>query len=67
MAAQNRAVGQNQGGRPQVTETIVREQAKIGRNDRVTIKNIMSGESKSLKYKQAEPLIEKGEWVLTEK
>ncbi|MEJ1223412.1 preprotein translocase subunit SecA [Sediminicola sp. 1XM1-17] len=67
LAAQNRAVGQNQGGRPQVTETIVREQAKIGRNDRVTIKNIMSGESKSLKYKQAEPLIEKGEWVLTEK
>lgn len=67
LAAQNRAAGQTQGGRPQVTETIVREQAKIGRNDRVTIKNIMSGESKSLKYKQAEPLIEKGEWVLTEK
>ncbi|MGY8915278.1 MAG: preprotein translocase subunit SecA, partial [Flavobacteriales bacterium] len=57
LAAQNRAVGQNQGGRPQVTETIVREHAKIGRNDRVTIKNIMSGESKSLKYKQEEPLI----------
>ncbi|MFT5943057.1 MAG: preprotein translocase subunit SecA, partial [Sediminicola sp.] len=66
LASQNRSVGQNQGGRPQVTETIVRDQAKIGRNDRVTIKNIMSGESKSLKYKQAEPLIEKGEWVLTE-
>jgi len=65
-AAQSRAVGQNQGGRPAVTETIVRESKKIGRNDRVTIKNIMSGESKVLKYKQAEPLINKGEWVLTE-
>ncbi len=65
-AAQSRAVGQNQGGRPAVTETIVRETKKIGRNDRVTIKNIMSGESKVVKYKQAEPLIHKGEWVLTE-
>ncbi len=65
-AAQSRAIGQNQGGRPTVTETIIREHKKIGRNDRVTIKNIMSGESKVVKYKQAEPLINKGEWVLTE-
>ncbi|MGF1558935.1 MAG: preprotein translocase subunit SecA [Flavobacteriaceae bacterium] len=65
-SAQSRAIGQSQGGRPAVTETITREQPKIGRNDRVTIKNIMSGESKVLKYKQAEPLIIKGEWVLTE-
>ncbi|MEM9000496.1 MAG: preprotein translocase subunit SecA [Bacteroidota bacterium] len=64
MAAQSRAVGQNQGRRPQVTETIVRERPKIGRNERVTIKNVMSGESKTVKYKQAEPLIDKGEWVL---
>lgn len=66
LSSQNRAVGQNQGGRPQVTETIVRERPKIGRNDKVTIKNVMSGESKTLKYKQAEPLIVKGEWVLIE-
>jgi len=66
LATQSRAVGQNQGGRPPVTETIVREKAKIGRNDRVTIKNVLSGESKSVKYKQAEPLIIKGEWVLIE-
>ncbi|KGL63780.1 preprotein translocase subunit SecA [Polaribacter sp. Hel1_85] len=45
-------------------ETIVREQPKIGRNERVTIKNVMSGEEKVVKYKQAIPLIEKGEWVL---
>jgi len=50
----------------QPVETIVRTERKIGRNERVTIKNVMSGENKSLKYKQAIPLIEKGEWVLTE-
>lgn len=66
LAAQNRAAGQTQGQRPQKTETIVRERPKIGRNDRVTIKNVMSGESKTVKYKQAEPLINKGEWVLIE-
>lgn len=66
LAARNRAAGQTQGQRPQITETIVRERPKIGRNQRVTIKNIMSGESKTVKYKQAEPLIDKGEWVLTE-
>ena len=62
-AAQNRAAGNTQ-QQPQVVETIVREQPKIGRNDRVTIKNVMSGENKTLKYKQAEPLIAKGEWVI---
>jgi preprotein translocase subunit SecA len=66
LAARNRAAGQTQGQRPQVTETIIRERPKIGRNERVTIKNVMSGESKTVKYKQAEPLINKGEWVLTE-
>tara|TARA_R110002049_G_scaffold80907_1_gene205696 strand:- start:781 stop:4143 length:3363 start_codon:yes stop_codon:yes gene_type:complete len=66
LAARNRAAGQTPGSRPQVTETIVRERPKIGRNDRVTIKNVMSGESKVVKFKQAEPLIAKGEWVLIE-
>ncbi|MFD2101100.1 preprotein translocase subunit SecA [Flagellimonas iocasae] len=66
LAAQNRAAGQTQSQRPQITETIVREKPKIGRNDRVTIKNVMSGESKTCKFKQAEPLIDKGEWVLVE-
>ena len=56
----------NETQQPQITETIVREQRKIGRNERVTIKSVMSGESKVVKYKQAIPLIQKGEWVLTE-
>lgn len=48
-------------------ETVVREQPKIGRNERVTIKNVMSGEEKVVKFKQAIPLIEKGEFVLVNK
>jgi len=64
-AAQNRAAGNTQ-RQPEVVETIVRDRPKIGRNDRVTIKHVMSGENKTLKYKQAEPLIAKGEWVLIE-
>jgi preprotein translocase subunit SecA len=64
-AAQRAAMQQSQ-QRPQVTETIVRERPKIGRNERVTIKNVMTGENKTVKYKQAEPLINKGQWVLVE-
>ncbi len=65
LAAQNRAAGQTRQA-PQKTETIVRERPKIGRNERVTIKHVMSGQSKTVKYKQAEPLINKGEWVLVD-
>ena len=66
-AAQSRAVGAGASRQQQqVVETIVREQPKIGRNDKVTIKHVMSGENKTVKYKQAIPLIEKGEWVLIE-
>ncbi|SDS70063.1 protein translocase subunit secA [Formosa sp. Hel1_31_208] len=66
-AAQSRAVGAGASRQQQqVVETIVREQPKIGRNDKVTIKHVMSGENKTVKYKQAIPLIDKGEWVLVE-
>ena len=65
-AAQSRAAGQNQQQRPHVTETITRERPKIGRNDKVTVKNVMSGENKSMKYKQAIPLLDKGDWVLVD-
>jgi len=51
---------------PQIQETFVREEKKIGRNDKVTIKNVMNGESKTMKYKQAIPLIDKGQWVLVD-
>jgi preprotein translocase subunit SecA len=62
-SAQSRAAGNTQGSQQKI-ETIVREMPKIGRNDRVVIKHVMSGENKTVKYKQAEPLISKGEWVL---
>ncbi len=65
-AAQNRAAGQTQQRRPQVTETITRDQPKIGRNDKVTIKNVISGENKTMKFKQAIPLLDKGDWVLVD-
>jgi len=64
-SAQNRAAGNTQRNQ-EVVETIVRDKPKIGRNDRVTIKHVIKGENKTLKYKQAEPLIAKGEWVLVE-
>ncbi|REE24434.1 protein translocase subunit secA [Winogradskyella pacifica] len=66
-ASQNRQAGEGASRQQQqVVETIVRDQPKIGRNDKVTIKHVMSGEAKDVKYKQAIPLIEKGEWVIVE-
>lgn len=50
----------------QVTETIVRDQPKINRNDTVTIRNIMNGKSETMKFKKAESLIASGEWVLVQ-
>ncbi|GAA4281556.1 preprotein translocase subunit SecA [Gaetbulibacter aestuarii] len=64
-SAQNRAAGNRQ-RQQEIVETIVRDRPKIGRNDRVTIKHVMNGENKTLKYKQAQPLIDKGDWVLVE-
>jgi preprotein translocase subunit SecA len=68
-AAAARQAGANashQDGGRQVTETIVRDKPKIGRNDTVTIKNIQTGENKSLKYKKAIPMISQGQWVLVD-
>ena len=56
----------NQTQAPKIVETIVRTERKIGRNEQVTIKHVLSGENKMVKYKQAIPLIDKGDWVLVE-
>ena len=61
----NRAITNRQQNSP--VETIVRTKPKVGRNDKVTIKNIKNGESKTLKYKHAEKLIDSGDWLITEK
>lgn len=63
-AMQNRQAGESASQQQQVTETIVREQPKIGRNDRVVIKSVVNGEEKTVKFKQAAPLLDRGEWVL---
>ena len=68
LAAKSRSIGAGAGKKSRPTiETVVRDLPKIGRNDRVTIKNVQNGESKELKYKQAEPLISSGQWVLVGK
>ncbi len=68
LSARNRTAGAGASQQSrQTVETIIRETPKIGRNDRVTIKNVSSGESKTLKFKQAEHLINNGEWVFVSK
>jgi preprotein translocase subunit SecA len=47
----------------EVTETIKREEPKLGRNDFVKITN--GEETKEIKYKKAKPLIDSGEWKIT--
>lgn len=58
----NNEAGQNQ--QKQVTETIVRDQPKINRNDTVTIQNVANGQTQEMKFKKAESLIANGTWVL---
>ena len=60
----NRAITNRQSNQP--VETIVRSKPKVGRNDKVTIKNIKNGQTKQLKYKHAEKMITQGEWLITE-
>ena len=66
LANRNRQVGSNVSAKQNIIETVVRENRKIGRNERVKIKNIQTGEVKEIKYKQAEPLISKGNWNIIE-
>ena len=50
----------------QVTETIVRDMPKINRNDTVTIQEVASGKTETMKYKKAESLLTSGKWVLVQ-
>lgn len=61
-AAENREAGNTQ--LRQVTETIVREMPKINRNDNVTIKQVATGKTETMKFKKAESLLNSGEWVI---
>ncbi|MFL2637608.1 MAG: preprotein translocase subunit SecA [Flavobacteriaceae bacterium] len=64
IASRNRQVGQAASQSNNYVETVVREVKKIGRNEKVTIKNVTSGETKNLKYKVAENLLKKGDWII---
>ena len=64
LAERARRVGASASNQNQKVETITRELPKIGRNEKVEIKNSNSGEIKSLKFKQAERLLQTGEWEL---
>lgn len=51
---------------PPKRKPIVTEQ-KIGRNDKVEVRNMQTGETKVMKFKQAEPLLKSGGWAITKK
>ena len=53
------------GERPKA-QPVVREEKKIGRNDKVDIYNIVTNEAKTVKFKVAEPLIDSGQWRIKE-
>ncbi|WP_070786711.1 preprotein translocase subunit SecA [Flavobacterium crassostreae] len=58
----NAEAGQTQ--QRQVTETIVRDMPKINRNDNVTIQQVATGKTETMKFKKAESLLISGEWVI---
>ena len=65
LASINRKVGQSVSNTNTQVETVVREKKKIGRNEKVTLRNISTAEEKVVKYKVAENLIKNGDWILT--
>lgn len=50
--------------REEVKREPVRVEKTFGRNDRVEIINMMTGEVKEMKFKQAEPLLKSGQWAI---
>ena len=62
LAERNRKVGASVSQQQrEPVETIVRERPKIGRNEKVKVKNIKTGEIKTIKFKKAEILVKNGE------
>ena len=65
LAERNRKVGASVSQQQrEPVETIVRERPKIGRNEKVKVKNIKTGEMKTIKFKKAEILVKNGEWII---
>ena len=65
LAERNRRVGASASQQQrEPIETIVREKPKIGRNEKVKVKNIKTGEIQTIKFKKAEILVRNGEWII---
>ena len=65
LAERNRSVGASASQQQRdPIETIVREKPKIGRNEKVKIKNIKTGEIQTIKFKKAEILLRNSEWII---
>ncbi|MCT4581283.1 MAG: preprotein translocase subunit SecA [Flavobacteriales bacterium] len=62
---QNRQAAQNSGGQRPKPQPVVSTK-KYGRNDRVKVLNLRSGETQEMKFKQAEALITSGSWQLVD-
>ena len=60
----NQQTNQNFGQAPLQTRSPIVNDKKIGRNEKVTIRK--GGETKIIKWKKAQPLVESGEWSLEE-
>jgi len=65
LAERARKIGSGASQQGQKVETVTRDIPKIGRNEKVKIQNSTTGEIKSLKFKQAEKLMQSGDWNLT--
>ena len=65
LAERNRRVGASASQQQRdPVETIVREKPKIGRNEKVKVKNTKTGQTQTIKFKKAEILIRNGEWII---
>ena len=64
LAERAREIGASASQSSQKVETVTRELPKIGRNEKIEIINISSGETKTIKFKQAEILLQSGEWEI---
>ena len=64
LAERAREIGASASQSSQKVETVTRELPKIGRNEKIEIINISSGETKTIKFKQAEILFQSGEWEI---
>ncbi|WP_185861242.1 preprotein translocase subunit SecA [Blattabacterium cuenoti] len=42
----------------------VKDKKKLGRNNRINIRHLITGETKNIKFKQIEFFLKKGEWVI---